>query len=156
MNKIDDKTEIPIDNLTVYIRFFFSVFALGFFSIMATGKLLTQIPVFKMDQLKGTQIIRLNIWIVKFQATGDEAVIGFSAFITVLVLIGLTIGQSVQGLINGNLGVNLTQFESICILSAFMGVIISFLLKVLHSTFRSQAINYNSKYSDAIDNLSKK
>lgn len=153
MNELKD---INLDNILTSIRFLFNVFVLGFISIIITGKLITQIPICKMEKLKGKQFIKFDIKIVRFDADGEEAVMGFASFLFILLIVGVTIGLSIQKYFNDHFGTDITQFEAICLFSAFCGVAIAFILKIIYSSIGSKNLSFDSAYNETIEKLSKK
>jgi hypothetical protein len=155
MSNLKEKTgSITTEEWMSYIRFFFNVFVLGFISIIISGKLLTQIPACKIKALKGKQIMNINILILRLKATDDEVIIGLAAFLSVLFIIGLFVGDSMKLFFNNHYGTELSQFETICIFSSFCTLFISFILKVLLSSKNNDP--YDKNYNDMIDKLSKK
>lgn len=151
-----DFKDVNLEKIVTSIRFIFNVFVLGFISIIITGKLITQIPICKMEQLKGKQLIKFDIKTVQFQADGEEAVMGFASFLCIFLIVGLSIGLSIQKYFNEHFGTDITQFEAICLFSAFCGVFISFILKIIYSSIGSKSLSFDSEYDKTIENLSKK
>jgi len=143
-----------INEYLSYIRFFFNVFVLGYISIIITGKLLSQLPICRLKILNGRQIMNIDILILRLKATDDEVVIGLASFLSVVLIVGLFIGKSMQTFFNGHFGTNLPQFETICIFSSFSVLLISFILKILHASFNKKT--YDDHYNEIINNLSKK
>ncbi len=152
MNKETKAKDFEIDQLTDYIRFFFSVFVLGFISIIITGKLLTKIPACNIQYLKGSQFMKFNIGIVKLEANDGEVIVGLASYICIVLLVGSCIGKIIHDFFNNNFGTNLTQFEAICIFSAFCSLFISFILVLLHPKRKENL--FNDKYDSQIDKLS--
>lgn len=75
------QNHMSTDQMSTYIRWFFSCFVLSFIAIIISGLFLTQIPVFRMKSMRGNQLIRFITVIVNITAYGDAAVVGLGGFL---------------------------------------------------------------------------
>lgn len=159
MSDTSTTTKIPksinSSEITDYIRWFFNGYILSFVSIILSGKLLTQIPAFRINLVRGRCIIRFFTYLIDMSACGDEVIVGIGSFISVLFLTALLGGIKVQIILLECFGIEVPQFESLCIFSSFLLLIISFVLNLLYSSFSKNVGNYPPEYKDQIDTLSK-
>ena len=144
------------DSITKFVRWLFTYLILSFLAIIISGKILTQLAPFKMSIIKGKQEINFLTGIINIKATGDEVIIGLGGFISVLTIVGLTMGEHVQKLLKSSFGLSLEQFEAICIISSFLLLLISFLTKVLFGKTINTQVKYDREYTELIEDLSKK
>lgn len=151
----DAATKFSNAEFTDYIRWFFTGFVLSFVSIILSGKLLTQLPVFRLNLVRGNSTMRFPTFFINLSAVGDEVIIGIGGFISVLFLTAIIGGGEVPKILLSRFGLELAHFESLCIFSSFLLLISSFIAKILYSAFSRSIGNYPPEYAKQIENLSK-
>ncbi|HEX8696444.1 MAG TPA: hypothetical protein VF746_28755 [Longimicrobium sp.] len=111
------------------LRFVFSGLVLMAISVILSGKFLAQrikLPV------RSSQLFQIPLpGILKIGATDDEVILGFTGLIITLLATGSLFGKRAHVFFSNNFGIDPGQFNSLCILSAFLAVIWSFVLFLL-------------------------
>ena len=116
------------DVISAALKFIFSGLVLMAISVIVGGKFLA--PYLRIT-VKTEQLFRITIWrVLTIQSTGDEVILGFSGFIVTLLLIGFPMGNSAYVVFKHNFGLDPGQFNALCILSAFVTVLWTFMLYV--------------------------
>lgn len=105
---------------TAFIKFIFSWVILLPIAIIVSGKFLTK-PIFFSVNTK--QLFKIEIGILKIQATDEEVILGFAGFIITLFVSAMYGGKDVYELVKGRFGIDPGQFNSLCIFSSFSMVV---------------------------------
>jgi hypothetical protein len=141
------------DQLTIeaVLRFIFSGLVLMAISVIICGKFLAQRI---RLSVRSRQIFRIPLVILHISATDDEVILGFTGLIITLALTGSAFGKQGHLFFVDRFGIDPGQFNSLCILSAFLAVVWSFaLFLILGVRSQSPLGPVAAKHQTMIENL---
>lgn len=107
------------------VKFIFSWVILLPIAIIVSGKFLTKPVSFTVNS---KQLFKIEIGILKIQATDEEVILGFAGFIITLFISAMYGGKDVYEVVKGGFGIDPGQFNSLCIFSSFSMVLWSCVL----------------------------
>ena len=129
-----EQSAVSSDVLSKAISFVFSWLVLMPVAVIVSGKLLAQVLL-----LRGAtkQLFRIHVPpVLDVSASDDEVILGFSSFIICLLLIGLPAGPIAYAILKTQFGIDPGHFNSLCVLSAFVNVLITFAVTIIIGQIR--------------------
>lgn len=142
-----------IGTLTDGLKFIFSWIALLPISIVVSGKLIAQIPAFKIFFFEGNDEFGLRVpGIMRLVARNGEVVFGFTIFIIEFFALAMIAGRWVYRTVKIGFGIDLGQFDSICAFSALSSVVLAgslFLIVAIGGAIRRND-PWQKNYEEAI------
>jgi hypothetical protein len=108
------------------LKFFFSGLLLAAVAIILGGQWLAQC--LNLSK-RSDAFFRVPLpGIFRVEARGNEVGIGLTAFVAVFLLIALPAGEQAYSVVRTRIGIDLGQFDSLCVLSAFVTLVTSFVV----------------------------
>jgi hypothetical protein len=121
-----DTTGQVIEGMTSILKFIFSWVILTPISIIISGKLLAQ----RMKLGPGSKsLFKISLFgMLTVEATNDEVILGFTGFIITLCIVGFAGGSRAYTFFREHFGLDPGHFNALCVLSAFLLVVWTFIL----------------------------
>jgi hypothetical protein len=157
VNAGNDGVADPTELLTDGVKLLFSWVILMPIAVIVSGKLITQL--LRIPGQRG-QSFQIKIpYLIALKAHNDEVILGFTLFIAALATTGFVAGRAVYRIFSAGFGIDPGQFNSLCIFSAFLSVVISglvFALTRLAGQLRRRSDPVLREYDRTIDELARR
>ncbi|NKL10370.1 hypothetical protein [Rhizobium leguminosarum] len=151
MNEADAKINSQISELTTIIGFIFSTIILLPISVIVSGKFISS----RMNSnffSEGDQF-SINLVILRIKSTGDQVAWGFGMFIMTLLPVLILGGKDAYILFQSRSGIDIGQWPSLCTISGFLTVLISFIIWIIAPLFKSAPILDKKERDEQINKL---
>lgn len=121
----------PLNGLTDAISYIFSWVILMPIAVIVSGKLMAQ----RLKLVSSSkQLFKIPIpGVLTIQARNDEVILGFAGFLVTLVVVGFIGGPTAYKLMIERFGIDPGHFNSLCVVSAFLTVLWSFVVFIVSS-----------------------
>jgi hypothetical protein len=151
---VTDSGQWSISAVSDELKFIFSWVALMPISIVVSGKLIAQIPAFKIYYFQGNDEFGLRVpGLMRLVAQKGEVIFGFTIFITEFFSFAMIAGRWVYHTVKIGFGIDLGQFNSLCAFSALSSVVLTwsiFLIVAVGGAMRRNDPRLKD-YEDAIN-----